>query len=154
MEMERRWGVRKPVTVDVVVDNQPACLLRAQIGDISIGGLFVRTEAPQTLHRHARVELVLMPQQNGATRVYRLPATVVRLSTDGAGLMFDEYDLSAFRTLVLLLFGDKKLAATRPASAMSDDSNARQPRLNPDASSKSDDGVGSLPSMETDPRLN
>lgn len=109
--MERRWGMRKAIEVDVVIDNQPACLLRGRIGNISVGGLYVRTE-PGSLSKNSQVELVLMLQQDNGTRVYRLHAMVARLAPDGAGLMFDQYDVNAFRALVVLLLAQKKAAAS------------------------------------------
>lgn len=109
MEMERRSGLRKPVDVDVVIDNQPLCLLRGTIDDIAIGGLFVKTGGG--LDVQSRVELVLMLRHNGTTQVYRLPALVVRVTDDGAGLKLDEYDLNAFRVLVALLIENSKRAA-------------------------------------------
>lgn len=117
--MERRWGARKPVEVDVVVDNQPAGLRRGTIGDVSIGGLFVRM-APEGLSPDAPIELVLLVQQEGGMQVYRMPAVVARLAPDGAGLRFDHYDVGTFRTLVMLLLALKRGAApgaTRSASA-------------------------------------
>ncbi len=105
--MERRWGLRKPVEIDVVIDNQPECLLRGQIGNVSVGGLYVRTE-PGNLSKNSQVELVLMLQQDKGTRVYRMAAMVVRLTDDGAGLMFDQYDVNAFRALVVLLLTRQK----------------------------------------------
>ena len=105
--MERRWGARKPVEVDVVVDNQPACLRRGTIGDVSIGGLFVRME-PKGLTPDAPIELVLLLQQEGGMQVYRMPAVVARLAPDGAGLRFDQYDVGAFRILVMLLLALKR----------------------------------------------
>lgn len=107
MDMERRWGVRKSIEVDVVIDNQPNCLQRGRIGDVSIGGLFVRTE-PAGLAMNSQVELVLMLQQKDGTRVYRMPAMVARLTANGAGFMFDQYDVNAFRTLVVLLLARQK----------------------------------------------
>lgn len=117
MGMERRWGARKPVEVDVVIDNQPLCLLRGRIGNISIGGLFVETAAA-SLHANAKVELVLLLQEQGGTRVYRMPALVVRVAGNGAGFMFDQYDVNAFRTLVaLVLDRQKRAAALAPLEA-------------------------------------
>lgn len=110
--MERRWGMRKSIDVEVVIDNQPACLIRGRIGNVSVGGLFVRTE-DSSLAMNSQVELVLMLQQDQGTQVYRLPAMVVRLTPQGAGLMFDEYDVDAFRTLVALLLA-KQRAAKQP----------------------------------------
>lgn len=112
--MERRWGMRKAVEIDVVIDNQPECLLRGRIGNVSVGGLYVRTE-PGSLSKNSQVELVLMLQQNNGTRVYRMAAMVVRLTHDGAGLMFDQYDVNAFRALVVLLLA-KKAGAGAAAS--------------------------------------
>lgn len=110
--MERRWGMRKAIQVDVVIDNQPACLLRGRIGNVSTGGLFVQTE-PTSLSQNEQVELVLMLQQESGTRVYRISAMVVRLAQDGAGLMFDQYDVNAFRALVVLLLAQQKAARTQ-----------------------------------------
>ncbi|HEY3487025.1 MAG TPA: PilZ domain-containing protein [Gammaproteobacteria bacterium] len=111
MGMDRRWGMRKPVSVDVVIDNLPSNLLRGHIGNISIGGLFVKT-APMPLRVNAPVELVLLLEDDDGTRVYRLPAVVVRLTPEGAGLMFDQYDVNAFRTLVVLLLEQQRISAT------------------------------------------
>lgn len=120
MGTERRWGARKPVEVDVVIDNQPLCLMRGRIGNISIGGLFVQT-AGGALHENAKVELVLLLQEDGTTRVYRMPALVVRVTPDGAGFMFDQYDVNAFRTLVaLVLDRQKRTAALAPVEAGGD----------------------------------
>jgi hypothetical protein len=108
--MERRWGTRKAMEVDVVIDNQPAGILRGRIGNVGVGGLFVRT-APTTLSKNAQVELVLMLRQESGTRVYRMPALVARLTPEGAGLMFDQYDVDAFRALVVLLLNRQRRAA-------------------------------------------
>lgn len=111
MGTERRWGARKPIEVDVVIDNQPVSLLHGRIGNISIGGLYVET-ASVGLHTNAKVELVLLLQEQGGTRVYRMPALVVRVAGNGAGFMFDQYDVNAFRTLVALVLDRQKRATT------------------------------------------
>lgn len=105
--MDRRWGMRKPVGIDVVIDNHPSCLLRGRIGNVSVGGLFVQTEATN-LNPNSRVEIVLMLQKDNGTSVYRMPAMVVRLTPSGAGLRFDEYDVNAFRALVMLLLAQRQ----------------------------------------------
>lgn len=109
--MDRRWGMRKRVGVDVVIDNQPSCLLPGRIGNVSVGGLFVQTEATN-LNPDARVEIVLMLQQGNGTSVYRMPAMVVRLTPNGAGLRFDEHDVNAFRALVVLLLAERRASAS------------------------------------------
>lgn len=117
--MERRWGLRKPVDADVVIDSQPLCLLRGRIGNISIGGLYVTT-TPTALNRNTPVELVLLRQESGGTRVYRLPAMIVRLTEEGAGLIFDRYHIDAFRTLAFLLRDSRRPGAGAPANYAGD----------------------------------
>lgn len=117
MQTERRWGMRKAVDVDVMIDNQPVCLLHGRIGNISIGGLFVKT-TPQALDTDAPVELVLLLHENGGTRVYRMPAVVVRRAEDGAGLIFDRYNIDAFRTLAFLLKGSRGFGTRRQKQAL------------------------------------
>ena len=102
MRTERRWGLRKAVQADVLIDNQPASLLRGRINDVSVGGLYVST-IPVALAPNSGVELVFMRQVQGATRVYRLSAMVVRRGNEGVGLLINHYDLDAFRALVALL---------------------------------------------------
>jgi len=103
MRTERRSGLRKVVTADVVIDNQPAGLARGHIANVSVGGLFIHTaDAAPELRSH--VELVLLRQTGAGTRVYRIPTTVVRTATnEGIGLMVNHYDLDTFRSLVALL---------------------------------------------------
>jgi hypothetical protein len=117
MGMERRWGVRRPVEVEVLIDNQPACTLQGRVDNISIGGLFVKTEA-SSLRMNAPVELVLSIDEAGNKHVYRLPAVVVRQANGGVGLMFDQYDVSAFRTLVVLLLDRQKTSNPRRHTAV------------------------------------
>lgn len=102
MQMERRWTQRKPVKVDVVIDNQPVGLMRGRIANVSVGGLYVHT-GPITPAPQAHVELVLLRQTESGTRVYRIPTTVVRTANQGVGLVIHQYDLDSFRTLVALL---------------------------------------------------
>src|SRR5690606_23199640 len=126
--MERRWGARKAVEVDVVVDNQPACLRRGTIGDVSIGGVFVRME-PDGLTPESIIELVLLLQQDDGMKVYRMPAVVARVAPDGAGLRFDQYDVGTFRTLVMLLLALKRGAATGATRSVLPRSRARTPAV-------------------------
>lgn len=102
MRAERRWNLRKPVTADVVIDNQPIGLMRGRITNVSVGGLYVHT-GPLTPAPQAHVELVLLRQAESGTRVFRIPTMVVRTANQGVGLVIHQYDLDSFRTLVALL---------------------------------------------------
>lgn len=116
MRTERRLGLRKSMQADVVIDNQPASLLRGRISNVSVGGLYVCT-IPAALAPHSRVELVFMRQVDGVTRVYRLSAMVVRRANEGVGLLINHYDLDAFRALVALLLEQAGSWSEAPAGA-------------------------------------
>jgi hypothetical protein len=86
MSMEHRWGMRRPLGIDVIVDYRPAAMGRGHIADASVSGLFVKTSL--LLPLHARVKLVFGTREPGATRLQRLEAVVVRSTPDGVGLMY------------------------------------------------------------------
>lgn len=101
MPMERRWGSRKSLEADVVIADEPRQVLPGRIGNISMGGVFVETDSVG-LRNNSQIEVVLRSRDDG-TRVYRVPAMVVRITANGAGLMFDQYNVEAFRALVSLV---------------------------------------------------
>src|SRR5437762_3005929 len=100
--MERRSGLRKAIDMEVVLDSPRDRGLRGKIGNVGFGGLYVQLESGQ-LSKDAPVEIAILLQQESGPRVYRIRAFVARLAPNGAGLVFDEYDVTAFRALVLLL---------------------------------------------------
>jgi hypothetical protein len=129
MRTERRWGLRKSVLADVVIDNQPAGLARGRIANVSVGGLFVHT-ADAAPEPRSHVELVLLRQTGAGTRVYRIPTTVVRTANKGVGLVVNHYDLDTFRTLVaLLLDSDSSPTADAPNHNPGDDRQRPNPEL-------------------------
>lgn len=90
MSMEHRWGMRRPLGIDVIVDYRPAAMGHGRVADASVSGLFVKTSLQLPLH--ARVKLAFGTREPGATRLHRLEAVVVRSTPDGVGLMYLQFN--------------------------------------------------------------
>lgn len=88
--LELRWGVRQPVraAVTLYVAGQRPWLARCR--DVSIGGLFVETDPSRLALDGAVIVSFALMSEEGRTHP-RLPARVVRLGPDGAGLMFSDF---------------------------------------------------------------
>lgn len=100
MSMEHRWGMRRPLGIDVIVDYRPAAMGRGHIADASVSGLFVKTSL--LLPLHARVKLIFAVREDGVTRLHRLEAVVVRSTSDGVGLMYLQFNPREHATLLSL----------------------------------------------------
>lgn len=82
---ERRLSTRKrcSATVYLIWPGQRA--LRHRATDVSNSGIFVETET-HSLIRGAPLQLVLVVARGSLRKLYRLPATVARVTRNGAGL--------------------------------------------------------------------
>src|SRR5206468_327188 len=80
--------------------------LRGKIGNVGFGGLYLQVDTGE-LSQNAPVELAVVLHQESGPRLYRINAFVARITSNGAGLMFDEYDVTAFRALVVLLLAQR-----------------------------------------------
>lgn len=117
MGVEHRWNERQTTDHSVLINARPHGLRQARIRDVSTSGLFVELPSSAPLTNHAHVELIFMPSANHVSQILRLPALVVRTTQSGAGLMFLDPSLKAFRTLLAQLLAEKK-QATPPSRAM------------------------------------
>ncbi len=105
--MERRWTTRTELDLDVEVAVEDGGVFQARTRDIGLGGVFVRTAGDPDLEPGDDVELVFrLPGETGdgpfpdpEEGQYRIRARVVRLTPVGAGLMFRDFDATAFRSL-------------------------------------------------------
>jgi c-di-GMP-binding flagellar brake protein YcgR len=88
--MEKRWSLRKPIALDVVLYHTDAGLLRCRTRDISLEGMFVTTGAVN-LQIDDPVELDFILHSNGDSQLHHIRAKVVRLTEQGAGLMYREF---------------------------------------------------------------
>lgn len=107
MGMEHRCGTRRGIDAKVIIDCRPAGLVRGHIQNISVGGLFIRMRPPTGLASD-RVKVVFVRRERGITRLYRMPAVIIRWNRQGAGLMFSELSANAFYALLAILLAEEQ----------------------------------------------
>jgi hypothetical protein len=96
--MEHRWSIRTPIRIEVDLDCPGLGQATARTRDIGLGGVFVESRELNP-PRNATIELTFY-LGSGDTRVaYRIKARVVRVTPEGVGLMFKDYDVNTFRSL-------------------------------------------------------
>ncbi len=87
--MEHRWNARRPLTVKAILHSPVLGPERVKIRDIGAGGVRVEVQddVPAT---NLHVELVVVGNEHGILRIYRVPALIVWTSRNMVGLMFYE----------------------------------------------------------------
>ncbi len=87
--MEHRWNARRPLTVKAILHSPVLAPERVKIRDIGAGGVRVEVQddVPAT---NLHVELVVVGNEHGILRIYRVPALIVWTSRNMVGLMFYE----------------------------------------------------------------
>ena len=96
--MEHRWSLRAPIRIDIDLDCPGVGATTCTTRDIALGGVFV--EMPDVLPpKNADVDLVIHLYAEGRPTQYRVKAKVVRVTRDGVGLMFRDYDMVTYRSL-------------------------------------------------------
>jgi len=106
-----RWNERQTSDHSVLISARPHGLRQARIRDVSSSGLFVELPPSAPLTDNMHVELIFVRSADRVSRILRVPALVVRTTQSGAGLMFLDANLAAFRTLLTQLLAEKKPAA-------------------------------------------
>lgn len=106
-----RWHERQASDRSVLISARPHGLRQARIRDVSSSGLFVELPPSKPLADNTQVELIFVRSTNQVSRLLRIPALVVRTTPSGAGLMFLDTSLVAFRTLLTQLLAEEKPAA-------------------------------------------
>lgn len=90
MDSEKRYSVRKPVVLNILVDDDLAHPRLWKTRNLSTDGVFVVCRE-ERMSVASRVEaVVLLPNERGEGPL-RLPARVARVARDGVGLKFDDY---------------------------------------------------------------
>ena len=107
--MERRWTTRTDIRVNLEVATTDSVFAGCETRDIGLGGVFIRTNG-HTLYQGENVELTfnLASASDGMAPMIR--AKVVRLTDDGAGLMFKDFDAIAFRSLQKVIKSQEAIA--------------------------------------------
>lgn len=96
--MERRWTTRTSIALPVEVLCEGGATLHCLTENIGLGGIFVR--APRdAMAPGQQVELTFSLAAGATPEQHRLRAKVVRATDEGIGLMFRDFDATAFRSL-------------------------------------------------------
>jgi hypothetical protein len=98
MSTERRKSPRLPVALDVVLNHRAQSVI-CTVRDISLGGAFVDAD-PELLPYAGTIELCFsLP--SGATRNFvRLPASIQRVTDNGAAITFGDLGGEVYFQLV------------------------------------------------------
>lgn len=96
--MERRWTTRTKVALAVDLACEGGETLRCTTDNIGLGGVFVRAPG-RAMVTGQNVELTFSLAANPTPEQHRLRAKVVRSTDAGIGLMFCDFDATAFRSL-------------------------------------------------------
>jgi hypothetical protein len=88
--MEKRWSMRKPITLDVVLHHGTVGVMKCKTRDISLEGMFIETDRPLLpIDDPIHLDFIL---QNDNNKLHHIRAKVVRTSDTGMGVMFREFN--------------------------------------------------------------
>lgn len=96
--MERRWTGRTRIRLPVDVCDQGVVNGSYHTRDISLGGVFVEIPMVQYV-ADTYLDLHFKLGENGHYTKHRIKGKVVRITAEGVGLTFKEFDAVAFRSL-------------------------------------------------------
>ena len=96
--MEKRWAARRDVQISVDLKCKDVEVVNCQTRDVSLSGAFVHVQQLQP-PIDAPVELLFRLGEPGRYTKYKVQAKVARATGDGVGVMFEELDVSSFRSL-------------------------------------------------------
>lgn len=108
--IERRWTSRAPVNLDVeVLCHHGAGMAACKALDIGLGGVFLKIN-PDEILPDSNVELFFLLGEGESRIKHKIKAKIVRTTMHGLGLMFRDFDATAFRSLqeVLHYYKDTK----------------------------------------------
>lgn len=107
--MWHRWSERQPMRLGVTLKAGGQRPHPALCRDLGLGGMYVETD-PEWLPLNSSLYVGFTITRDGKESHYRLSARVVRLSRNGAGLMFSDFKPEAAYALGELLYGRSPLA--------------------------------------------
>jgi len=97
--MEKRWSERKELSVGVDIYQQGQLLDSCFSRDIGLGGAFLGTESALPMYEDSDVELVFHLESEGQNSQHKINARVTRISENGVGFKFRDFDTGVFRSL-------------------------------------------------------
>ncbi len=97
--MEKRWSERKSLQVGVDVYQQGELLGSCVSSDIGLGGAFLSSDCTFNMSSDNNVELIFSLAFQGQNTKHKINARLTRISDDGFGLKFCDFDTGVFRSL-------------------------------------------------------
>ena len=102
--MENRWSDRRELRLDVEVFRDGTKICSCQSKDVGLGGAFLDLESThssdqEALGRDENIELVFHLISGQTPVKHNLHARIVRITDNGIGLKFHEFDTGVFRSL-------------------------------------------------------
>ena len=97
--MEKRWSERKELSVGVDVYQQGELLASCLSKDIGLGGAFLGADSLISVDEESDVELVFSLASSENNSRHKIHARVTRVSDQGVGFKFCDFDTGVFRSL-------------------------------------------------------
>lgn len=105
MESDKRFAVRKKISVDIIVNYDLDYTELWKTKNLSLNGVLV--EMPQhDLPSRAEVEAILALADHNHLEQHHVPALVVRAAPNGVALMFRDYENRTYAALAKLLYAE------------------------------------------------
>jgi hypothetical protein len=101
--LRERESIRRAIPCTILVNFGTTYAIASNILDISLTGAYVDLDAAGAQLGDA-VEVVISFAYQGKQIERRIPATIVRLQSQGIGLKFEAYDNQTYTDLVNLLY--------------------------------------------------
>lgn len=101
--MERRWTARAQLRLPVEMNHAGTHTEGCVTHDVGLGGVFLKIPPHVKIFNESHVELTFKLGETSQVTKHRIKARVVRVSDEGAGMMFRDFDASAFRSLQEIL---------------------------------------------------
>lgn len=102
--MERRWTARAQMKLPVEMSHAGTHTEGCVTQDVGLGGVFLQIPPHVKVFNESHVELTFrLGDDDSQVTKHRIKARVVRVSDEGAGMMFRDFDASTFRSLQEIL---------------------------------------------------
>ena len=112
--MEKRWSERKELSVGVDVYQQGELLASCFSINIGLGGAFLGADSLVDVSEESDVELIFRLASSDRGTRHSINARVSRVSDQGVGFKFRDFDTGVFRSLQEIM-SYKENAAIRAA---------------------------------------
>ena len=116
----RRLGPRRATDVEVFVASDGSEIKKCRLRDIGVDGAFIETKS-FTLTKDTKLDLVLRVLHEKKTEACPVPAEVIRVTKDGAALIFGRVDQRLYNILVDIVSRTDRVSTGNETAFMSRD---------------------------------